>query len=66
MMLPMRSELPTRPTGEWIDIDDSAALRAWSVWLDVDHEKLRQLVGIVGANAGQIEYMLGKKPVTRW
>ncbi len=57
---------PVRPTGDWIDIHDPAALRAWALWLEVDHAKLRQLVGIVGANAGQVEYILGKSPATRW
>jgi hypothetical protein len=57
---------PIRPKADVIDLSDPEAVRAWAAWLRVDEAKLRRLVGIVGASAGQMEYILGINQHGRW
>jgi Protein of unknown function (DUF3606) len=57
---------PPRPQGDLIDVTDPKAVAAWAAWLRVDEAKLRRLVAVAGSSAGQMEYILGINPRSRW
>ncbi len=65
-MFAMDTKPPARPRGDMIDIEDPAAIRAWAAWLNIDEGMLLRVVRIVGCSAGQIEFLLGRDPRSRW
>lgn len=49
----------SNPTGEQkIDLNDKASCERWVKELNVTHEQLREAVGSVGPNAGEVEMHL--------